>query len=252
MMTHNRLALSALLLVAATAVAGAQANPARPAPQQRPLAGAQRRDSQALNRVALEANVRNRIAQMARRQLGLTEAQVEKLQQTNARFADRRRTLMEQERDIRMSLRDELIAGDSSRQRQVADLLDRMVKAQRQRIDLLEQEQKDLAAFLTPMQRARYFGMEEQIRQRLQQVRQDGGGPMGPGGRGAQGRAPGRMGPGGPPNPDDMPMGGQPGAGMRRGAGGMPGAGLGPPAGQVRPRRPGDPPIRPLEPPVDR
>jgi len=252
MKTNHRLALSALLLVGTTAVAGAQGNPARPAPQQRPLAGAQRRDSQALNRVALEGQVRNRIAQMARRQLGLTDAQVEKLQQTNARFADRRRTLMEQERDIRMSLRDELIAGDSSRQRQVADLLDRMVKAQRQRIDLLEQEQKDLAAFLTPIQRARYFGMEEQLRQRLQQMRQEGG-AMGPGGRGAQGR--GRMGPAGPPNPDDMPMGGQPGAGMRRGPGGAmgpPGGGFGPPAGQVRPRRPGVPPLGLPEPPMDR
>jgi hypothetical protein len=266
----KRIVLSALLLVAATTVAGGQRNPNRPVPQPQRAARGQLPDSQGRNRAALEGQVLDRITQMARRQLGLNDAQVEKLRKSNVQFADRRRVLMEQERDIRMSLRDEMISGDSSRQRQVGDLMDRMVKAQRQRIDLLEQEQKDLATFLTPMQRARYFGMEEQLRRRVEQMRQDGaGGPMRQGGGGRLGR--GR--PGGPPNPDDMQMGGPPqgggmrlggppqgggmglggppaGAGMRMGPGGG-GPGGPPAAGQVRPRRPGGPPdAPPATPPI--
>lgn len=244
--------LAALLLFAT--VAGAQRNPNRPAqPQRRPFAGAQQPDSQGRSRAALEGQVQNRIAQMARQRLGLNDAQVQKLQQTNAKFAERRRTLMEQERDIRMSLREELIAGDSSRQRQIGELMDRMVKAQRQRIDLLEEEQRELGAFLTPMQRAKYFGFEEQLRQRLNQMRQEGGrGPMGPAGPGGQpGR--GRIRPNGPP-PDDMGMDGPPqGRGMQRMVpcdqpGGCP-AGP-PPAGQRRPIRPGSPDGPPIGPPI--
>ena len=206
------IAVTAVLLAAATTVASAQRSPDRPA-QRRPAAGQPQPDSTMRNRTQLEGRVRDRLGQMARRQLGLNDAQAEKLAQTNAKFADRRRTLIEQERDVRMSLRDEMISDDSTRQQQVGDLMDRMVKAQRQRIDLMEQEQKELATFLTPMQRARYFGLEEQLRRRVEQMRQEGGqggrmgpggmgpgGPMGPGGRG------GRMRPGGPP-PDGDGMG---------------------------------------------
>jgi Spy/CpxP family protein refolding chaperone len=207
----NRIVLTALL-VAATTVGGAQGNPNRPgrrgggAAQPRP-------DSVMQNRAALEGQVRDRLGQMARRQLGLNDAQADKLRQTNEKFADRRRTLMEQERDIRMSLRDEMISGDSTRQKQVGDLLDRMVKSQRQRIELMESEQKELATFLTPMQRARYFGLEEQLRRRVEQMRAEGGeggrmGPGGPGGPGGLGGR-GRMRPNGPP-PDGDGMGGPP------------------------------------------
>jgi len=202
----NRIVLTALL-VAATSVAGAQGNPNRPG-RRGGAAGQARPDSAMQNRAALEGQVRDRVGQMARRQLGLNDAQADKLRQTNEKFADRRRTLMEQERDIRMSLRDEMISGDSTRQKQVGDLMDRMVKSQRQRIELMESEQKELATFLTPMQRARYFGLEEQLRRRVEQMRAQAGegGRMGPGG-GPGGR--GRMRPNGPP-PDGDGMGGRP------------------------------------------
>jgi hypothetical protein len=38
-----------------------------------------------------------------------------------------------------------------------------------QRVDLQEQEQKELAGFLTPLQRAKYFALEQQVRQRVNQ-----------------------------------------------------------------------------------
>ncbi|PHX97985.1 MAG: hypothetical protein CK531_01475 [Gemmatimonadetes bacterium] len=204
MNSHTKPIFAALLLAVTALPGNAQRNPNRPLPtERRSLRAAQQPDSQGPNRAALEGMVRGRIGQMARRQLGLDDAQVQKLQATNARFADRRRTLMEQERDIRMSLRDEMISGDSSRQKQVGDLMDRMVRAQRQRIDLLEEEQRELRSFLTPMQRATYFGMEEQLRNRLDQMRQDvGGGPPGRAGLQSRGGPPGRGGRmrGGPPD----------------------------------------------------
>lgn len=145
----------------------------------------QRADSARPDRAALEAQVRQRFGEMLRRTLGLGDDQMQKVLEINGRYAERRRLLMEQERGVRMSLREEITTGDSSRQKQVADLLDRMMQTQRQRMDVIEAEQRELASVLTPRQRAQYIGIEEQIRQRVEGMWSQGG----RGGRG--GRRPG-------------------------------------------------------------
>ena len=124
------------------------------------------------NRANLEQQVRERIAQVTKERLGATDQQMAKLQETNKKFDEKRRLVVDQERDVRMSLRDEMLRPDSARQGQVAALLDRVTKTQRQRVDLQEQEQKELAGFLTPLQRAKYFALEQQVRQRVNQMRQ--------------------------------------------------------------------------------
>jgi hypothetical protein len=170
-------------------------------------------DSVRPNRANLEQQVRERIAKVTKEQLGLSDQQMAKLQATNKKYDDQRRLIVDQERDIRMSLRDEMLRPDSARQGQVAALLDRVIKTQRQRVDLAEQEQKELAVFLTPLQRAKYFGLEQQIRQRVNQLRQaqmrQGQMPMGRGGRMGRGQPMPTMQPGQgrgrgvqpPPNP---------------------------------------------------
>lgn len=146
-----------LLALAPAGVAGAQDGPPPPPPSER--------DS-------LEAQVRARMALMLRTQLGLTDEQMRRLVASNRRFERQRIVLVTQEREVRTSLRQELEAGDTTRSPQVAALLDRMLVLQRQRLELLESEQKELATFLTPIQRARYFGIEEQIRRRVMEMRE--------------------------------------------------------------------------------
>ncbi len=121
-------------------------------------------------RDSLEARVRARMGQMLRNQLGLTDAQVRQLQATNRRFEGQRRTLLQQEREVRVGLRAAIESGDSTR---VSAMLDRMFALQRQRLDLTEAEQKELATFLTPVQRAQLFGLEEQLRRRMAEMRED-------------------------------------------------------------------------------
>jgi Spy/CpxP family protein refolding chaperone len=142
---------------------------------------------------SMDTRVRLRIAQIVKTQLGLTDRQVRQLMLTNRRFEAQRLALFEEEREVRTALRDEIESRDTTRQAQVSELLDRMLKLQRDRLVLLEAEQKELATFLTPVQRARYFGLEEQIRRRVMDLRDQGppdGGPggarrpMGPGGAG--------------------------------------------------------------------
>jgi protein CpxP len=161
--------LIAVLVFAGAATLSAQT----PAAARRQARQAQVPDSaRPNNRANLEQLVRERMAQVTKQRLGATDEQMVKLQASNRKFDDMRRTLVEQERDVGMSLRDEMLRPDSARQGQVAALLDRVIKTQHQRVDIQEQEQKELANFLTPLQRAKYFALEQQIRQRVTQMRQ--------------------------------------------------------------------------------
>jgi hypothetical protein len=63
-----------------------------------------------------------------------------------------------------------MTAGDAANQKRVSDLLDATLRLQKQRIALVESEQKDLAGFLTPVQRARYIFLQAQFRKRAQEL----------------------------------------------------------------------------------
>jgi len=194
----NRTLLIAVLVAAAIpATSAAQRGPGRGGLGRRAPVQA---DSANRNRAVLEDQVRQRFAQVLKNQLGVTDQQLERVLDINTRYSVRRRELLQEERGVRMSLRREVNAGDSTRQGQVAALLDRMLTAQRQRIEVLEQEQRELSGVLTPMQRASYFGIEEQIRQRIEGMR--GGRAGGPPPGDSPGlRAGGRVGRRGPPPP---------------------------------------------------
>jgi len=113
-----------------------------------------------------------RLAQIVQRQLGLTDAQLQQVIAVNKKYEQPRFLLVQQERDIRISIRDEMLRGDQADQARVGRLLDEMMKVQAKRLQILQDEQKDLATFLTPVQRAKYLGIQEQVRKRLQEMRQ--------------------------------------------------------------------------------
>jgi len=166
-----------------------------------------------MNRQQMEQQIRNRIGIQLKKGLNLSDDQFSRLQTTNKKFEERRRLLNEQERDARMAMRDLMISGDTANGAKVTAGLDKMLMIARQRFDLVEQEQKELAGYLTPMQRARFLGMQEQMRRRIDDLRAQAGrrGPNGAMGRGmGQGVRPG-MGQGMAPG-----MMGQPGAGFRQ------------------------------------
>jgi periplasmic protein CpxP/Spy len=140
-----------------------------------PALGAQERPSRAPNaaqRDSLEERVRARMAQMLRVQVGLNDEQIRQLQATSRRFEGQRRALFAEERRVRGELGRILETRDTTQDARLAVLLDQTLKLQRDRLDLLEAEQKELATFLTPTQRARVFGIEEQIRRRMMEMRQ--------------------------------------------------------------------------------
>lgn len=140
------------------------------------------------NRAALERQLRQRTAQITRQRLGLSDAQMQQLERVNSRFAAQLNAVATRERDTRFELRQELMAPEANQAR-VSGLLDASLNLQKQRIALIEAEQKELAAFLTPVQRARYIALQAQFRHRAEQL-----GRQGPGGgprRGMRGNSPG-------------------------------------------------------------
>ncbi len=125
------------------------------------------------NRPELEQQFRQRVAKLAQERLDLTDPQMAQLQQSNARFAPQLNQIVAQERETRRQLRLEL-TSPTPNQQHVGVLLDQSLQLQKQRIGLVEQEQRDLARFMTPVQRARYVALQQQFRRRAQELsRQD-------------------------------------------------------------------------------
>ena len=160
---------SVALLLLGVAVAGAQ----EPGRGRR---GGPPRDS---TRGQGMAAAREAIERLIRTQVRPTDDQMAKLRQIDARFEPRRTTLNRDEMTVRRDLRLALMDSTNVDQARIGQLLDRMVAFPGRRAALMEEEQKALAEVLTPLQRAKYHAIQEQIRRRIEQGR--GGGPPGRG-----------------------------------------------------------------------
>jgi Spy/CpxP family protein refolding chaperone len=122
-------------------------------------------------RAVLERQFRERTAELVRRQLQLNDDQMARLKAANSQFEPQRVALMTQERQARQALRAEMLKKDAANQQRVGSLLDQLISLQRQRVDLLASEQRELGKFMTPVQRAKYFALQGQMRKKMQEVR---------------------------------------------------------------------------------
>lgn len=122
-------------------------------------------------REALERQLRMRTGEMVRRQLELNDDQMARLQATSRQFERQRTALLERERQVRRELRREIMLDERANQNHVSQLLDQAFEIERQRFDLLQSEQRELAKFLTPVQRAKLVGIQAELRRRTQQMR---------------------------------------------------------------------------------
>ena len=124
-----------------------------------------------LERQRLERRLHERMARVVRDQLQLSEEQLAQLTALNQRYEGRRRGLIQGERSTRVELRQQLRLGDRADQKRVAALLDQAMQAQQSRLDLSREEQRELSTFLTPVQRAKYMALQEQLRERVDELR---------------------------------------------------------------------------------
>jgi hypothetical protein len=141
-----------------------------PLPTGRPVGPAAESGGPARGR--LEQMVRARWMVVVRNRLGLTDAQAARLVESNRHFQAQRQQLNIGERGIRAEMRAQLTGGAQADDRRMAVLLDSLLDLQRQRLEVVRAEQRELSLFLTPTQRVRYLALQEQLRQRMEELRQ--------------------------------------------------------------------------------
>ena len=167
-MTIHRLRglLAAALVVTAGApvMSGAQGGP----PRVNDRGAAPRMNAQ--QHEALEKRFKERIDAIVKERLRLTDEQQVKLREVASRTEESRRMLRREESLLRTALRNEMTAGEKANEAKVGELLDQMPGLERRKLELMETEQRELAKFLTATQRARYFGLQDELRRGRQDL----------------------------------------------------------------------------------
>ena len=173
---------SLALIIVTTSAAIAQGGP----PSAPPVAGALTDQSQPnaprLNekqRALAERRLQDRINQVVRQRLALTDDQFSKLRDVASRIEEDRRSLRVDEATARFAMRQELLAGDRVNEARVSELLDRLPRLERRRLELMESEQRDLSKFLSASQRARYLGLQDELRRSIQELQKNRAGGQG-------------------------------------------------------------------------
>lgn len=121
-------------------------------------------------RLQMERRLQERIDQIVRQRLALTDEQFGKMRDVASRFESDRRSLRSEEMSTRFAMRKELFAGDQADEKRVGELLEQMTRFERRRLELQEREQRELARFLTATQRARYIGLQDELRRSMQDL----------------------------------------------------------------------------------
>jgi hypothetical protein len=119
----------------------------------------------------LRQQVVERFMQNLRTQAGLTEDQHERLQEvTRQSFLDRAE-LLAQERAIWGALEGQMRPGVAADGDSLARLIDAVIDAQGARIEQARAEQRELAEFLTPVQRAQFTLAWRRLQMQIERAR---------------------------------------------------------------------------------
>lgn len=131
----------------------------------------------------LRRQIEQRFAARVQQELGLTADQATNLRATQERFGERRRTLMRQQMGRRMALQGQMRPGEAANADSVKRLMDGLQAGRGEMLKLEQDEDRDMAGYLTPVQRARYQMMRQRFLERVNEMREQRRGRMGPGPR---------------------------------------------------------------------
>ncbi|HXY20359.1 MAG TPA: hypothetical protein VEH83_10225 [Gemmatimonadales bacterium] len=120
----------------------------------------------------LRAMIEERFAQRVKVELGLTDQQLGRLREAMRADRDRRLHLRDREVDLRRAIFDQMRPGVAANQDSLSRLQDALVQNHVARAQLEQQNERELAQFLTPVQRARLLQMRQMLLQRIQTIRE--------------------------------------------------------------------------------
>jgi hypothetical protein len=120
----------------------------------------------------LRMQIEQRFGQLVQMELGLTDQQMDRLRQAQRSSRDHRLQLQDREQDLRRAVGEQLKPGVAANADSLSKLLDGIAANHVARAQEEQQEIRDLAQFLTPVQRARLLIMRQQLQQRVQAIRE--------------------------------------------------------------------------------
>ena len=139
-----------------------------------PSLAAQQRDTTspaARNDTAETRALRDRIeaafSERVQENLNLTPDQSTKLRATQERFGARRRALQQQQMERRNAIDDQMQPGIAANQDSLRKLLDAQRAGRAELAKIEQDEDQEMAGYLTPVQRARYQQMRGRLMQRV-------------------------------------------------------------------------------------
>ena len=130
------------------------------------------------SRDSVRVMVERRFAARVEKELDLTDDQTSRLKATTDRYAERRRALRSQARELRHALAEQLRPGVAANNDSVTHLTDELVGLRTRYAESFGEELNDMSGYLTAVQRARLFTMRERLfhaARRVRERRQDDG-----------------------------------------------------------------------------
>lgn len=116
--------------------------------------------------------LQRRVLEVVQHTLNASDDQMRQLAEVNRKYAGERHALNQKDREARQSIRSEVLRDSLADQDKVSRMLDVLVDVQRERLDVFAREQRDLGRFFTPVQRAKYATLQERLRKKVEQLRQ--------------------------------------------------------------------------------
>lgn len=124
------------------------------------------------DRGRLQQEIQERFARRVQIELGLNDQQMERLRQASRTNEDRHRDMGRREADLHRAVMGQLQPGVAANQDSVARLLDAIAANRVARAQLEQQELRELAQFLTPVQRARLLLMRRAFKDQVEEIRE--------------------------------------------------------------------------------
>ena len=122
----------------------------------------------------LRQMIDRRFGERLKQDLGLTDEQAARLRGVQASVAERRRVLQVQERELRTALAFQLRPGIAANADSVGRLINALTAQRVAFAQTFQDEMRELAAFLTPVQRGQYLILRDRLMMQVEEMRRDG------------------------------------------------------------------------------
>jgi len=128
----------------------------------------------------LRQEIESRFAARVQEQLGLTDDQSRRMGRTVRDYFRKRRALEMEEQGLRRDAAAQLRPGVAADTDRLNKVLDQLVEVRIRYAQSYRDESRELASFLTPVQRAQYFMMRERLFDQVREFQRQRGGPRQP------------------------------------------------------------------------